>query len=180
MRVIVFGASGSGTTTLAKTLATALGWKHLDADDYYWEKTNPPFQEKVPLQKRNEHLKKDFLQSNKVIVSGSLVTWDPYWNTAFDLGVFLRIPKDIRLERLLDREKALYGDQLVHNKEIKAKSEAFIQWAKKYDDASFDGRSITQHQTWIKMLSCKVIEIEGDLRNDERMAIVTNNILTMS
>jgi len=36
--IIVFGASGSGTTTLAKELARVLNFAHFDADDYYWQK----------------------------------------------------------------------------------------------------------------------------------------------
>ncbi|CAM1340065.1 AAA family ATPase [Tenacibaculum amylolyticum] len=180
MRIIIFGASGSGTTTLAKTLAEKLNWTHLDADNYYWEKTTPPFQKKVAKQKRNKNLQEDFLKSNQVIVSGSLATWESYWNTAFDLGVFLRIPAPIRMERLLKREEALYGEQLLHNPEIIANSKAFLDWAAQYDDPLFTGRSITQHKKWIEKLSCKVIELTGDLTNEERMGIVINNILSIS
>jgi adenylate kinase family enzyme len=35
-RIHILGASGSGTTTLAKALANELGYKHFDTDDYYW------------------------------------------------------------------------------------------------------------------------------------------------
>ena len=42
-RVHVFGASGSGTTTLGRALAEALGSVHLDTDAYFWESTDPPF-----------------------------------------------------------------------------------------------------------------------------------------
>lgn len=178
MKIIIFGASGSGTTTLSKTLAKRLNYIHLDADAYYWKKTNPPFQIKLPQQKRNENLKNDFIQSEEVIISGSLITWSEYWNTAFDLGIFLRLPKTIRMERLKKREIEMYGEKLKSDNEIISKSKEFLEWAEKYDDESFDGRNITQHKKWIELLDCNIIEIEGDMTNDERMEIVTKRIKT--
>lgn len=176
LKIIIFGASGSGTTTLGKTLAKKLNSIHLDADDYYWEKTDPPFQIKVPVQKRNEELKNDLIESTEVVVSGSLITWGEYWNTAFDLGIFLRLPKNIRMKRLKKREVALYGEMLKSDEEIMAKSNEFLAWAEKYDDPSFEGRSITRHKRWIELLDCTVIEIEGDLTNDERLKRVIEGI----
>jgi len=178
LRIIVFGASGSGTTTLAKTLAKRLNRIYLDADEYYWKKTNPPFQTKLPLKKRNKNLKTDFVKSGKVIVSGSLVTWSDYWNTAFDLGIFLKIPKSLRMERLQNREFERYGSKLKTDREIIKKSNEFLQWAEKYDDESFTGRSINQHKKWIELLDCEIIQIEGDLTNDERLEIVIEKIET--
>jgi adenylate kinase family enzyme len=38
VRVHIFGASGSGTTTLGRTLAERLGVRFFDGDDYFWER----------------------------------------------------------------------------------------------------------------------------------------------
>ena len=176
MKIILFGASGTGTSTLGKSISEKLKWTFLDADDYYWEKTNPPFQKKIPLDRRNEHLKADFRNHKNVILSGSLVTWGDFWNTAFDLGVFLILPKKIRMQRLYNRELERYGEALKTNETIKAKSKAFLDWAAKYDDASFDGRSIHQHRNWAKLLSCEIVELNGDLTNRERLELVIENI----
>jgi adenylate kinase family enzyme len=43
MRVLITGASGSGTTTLGRALAARLGFAFLDADDYYWLPSDLPF-----------------------------------------------------------------------------------------------------------------------------------------
>ena len=37
----IFGASGSGTTTLAEKTSRELGYFHLDTDDYFWLPTDP-------------------------------------------------------------------------------------------------------------------------------------------
>ncbi|WP_196894335.1 AAA family ATPase [Aureivirga marina] len=169
MKIIIFGASGSGTTTLGKSLAEKLGWNHLDADDYYWKKTNPPFQEKETFEERNQKLLKDFLKSENVIISGSLVTWNSYWQTAFDLAIFLKIPQEIRLERLRKREEKMYGEKWKQDVQAQEKFNKFLEWAAKYDDENFDGRSITQHKNWLKTLNCITLEIDGDFTNKERI-----------
>ena len=37
--IIVFGANGGGKTTLGRELAHVLGYKHMDIEDYYFEKS---------------------------------------------------------------------------------------------------------------------------------------------
>ena len=176
MKIIIFGASGAGTTTLGKSIAKKLNWIHLDADDYYWEDTDPPFQKKILLEERNANLNTDFQKHTNVIISGSLVTWSDYWNTAFDLGVFLVLPKEIRMKRLLNREKDRYGEALNTNEEIKAKTKAFLEWAGKYDDINFQGRSIKLHRDWLELMDCEVVELNGDLTNEERLNVIVEKI----
>ena len=45
MRVLVTGASGSGTTTLGRALSRELEDSFFDVDDYYWVPTEPPYQQ---------------------------------------------------------------------------------------------------------------------------------------
>ncbi|MEM1326245.1 MAG: AAA family ATPase [Bacteroidota bacterium] len=169
MKLLIFGASDSGTTTLARSLAQKLDCKHLDADYYYWVKTPIPFQKKRFKSLRQAELQHDFSTHQNVIVSGSLVTWSDYWQTAFDLVVFLYLPPDIRLKRLQQREAERYGDALLVDKRIQVTSKAFLAWAAQYDDPNFDGRSITQHRNWMKLLDYPVVELTGDLTNNEYM-----------
>lgn len=176
MKLIIFGASGSGTTTLGKTLGRELGWKHLDADDYYWAKTDPPFQHKLALLERNTQLWTAFISEPHVIISGSLVTWGSEWEKAFDVGVFLHIPPQLRMERLRKRELERYGDQLEKSSKAKESSEAFLEWAKKYDDPSFEGRSITQHENWIKRMSFPVLKLIGDIPTKKRIGFLKNQL----
>ena len=58
MKIIIFGASGTGKSTFGKSLAERLGCAFLDSDAYYWKKTDPPFEVKIPLEVRNEELRK--------------------------------------------------------------------------------------------------------------------------
>jgi adenylate kinase family enzyme len=58
-RIHIFGASGSGTTTLGKALANRLTIAFFDSDDYYWQKTDPPYRESYPKEERAQKLLKD-------------------------------------------------------------------------------------------------------------------------
>lgn len=169
MKIHIFGASGSGTTTLGKALHEKLGYRHLDADDYYWEKTDPPFQQKVPLEKRNQRITAAFKAQENCIISGSMVSWGPEWASAFDLYVFLYLPPAIRMQRLYNREIERYGDLLMTDEKIKTESKAFMDWARQYDNGTFQGRSLAIHLDWIKVLDGQVLKIEGDTTVAERV-----------
>ncbi len=172
MKVLVIGASGSGTTTLAKAIGENFGFLHLDADDYYWAKTNPPFKIKVPLVERQESLWKGSQSTHKVVISGSLVSWGKEWENAFDLVIFIRMDPTLRMKRLKERELSRYGNQLKLDPEVKANSKAFLTWAKKYDDPSFSGRSIRIHKEWMNRLNCKIIQLDGGEELDQKLQLV--------
>lgn len=39
----IYGASGSGTSTLGRKISEELGYKFMDTDDYFWLPTNPKY-----------------------------------------------------------------------------------------------------------------------------------------
>lgn len=39
----IYGASGSGTSTIGKYISDKLGFYFMDTDDYFWQATNPPY-----------------------------------------------------------------------------------------------------------------------------------------
>lgn len=38
-RIHILGASGSGTTSIAKNVCSKLDYAHFDSDNYFWENT---------------------------------------------------------------------------------------------------------------------------------------------
>lgn len=178
MKILIFGASGSGTTTLGKGLAKKTSFAHLDVDDYYWKSTEPPFQEKIPLAKRNQNLTTDFKQNKNVIISGSMVSWGEQWKNLFDLAIFIYLDSNIRMERLKKREIERYGNKLITDKQTQLDSKAFLEWAIKYEDPNFTGRSLKVHNEWIELLNCKVLRIDGEMRLNSKIEKVVAEIKT--
>jgi cytidylate kinase len=175
MKILIFGASGSGATTLGRELAITLGYVHLDSDEYYWKLTEPPYQEKIPREERIRRLTEDFSNNQNVVLSGSLVSWGPYWHTAFDLAVFLYLPPAIRMARLEIRE-AERNKNRAKTALTEAITREFLDYVRQYDEPDFTGRSLTVHNQWIKLLGCPVLRIERDIPLTEKVDWVQNKI----
>ncbi len=178
MKILIFGASGAGTTTLGKELEKKTNFVHLDADDYYWKSTEPPFQEKMPLAIRNKNIITDFKKNENVIISGSMVSWGKEWERLFDLAIFIHLKNSIRMERLKKREIERYGNKLITDKQTQLNSIAFLEWAVKYEDLNFTGRSLKVHNEWIKLLNCNALRINGEMTLKDKTEKVIAEIQT--
>lgn len=172
MKILIYGASGVGKTSLARTLARNLNCFHLDLDEYYWKKTDIPFQDKVPVEIRNRNVIYDFARKDRVVLSGSPMGWDDFWFSAFDIAFLLIIPHKVRMERLRKREVERYGSTLISNPNIMEQSNAFLQWAAGYDDPFFEDTNCELHKAWANSMQCDVIEIEGELSMEKLEEIV--------
>lgn len=166
MRILVTGASGSGTTTLGRALAARTGWRHLDLDDYFWLPTSPPFTTRREPGERLRMLSQDLLEDSDAIASGSLTGWGAEVEDAFGLIVFLYVPAAIRLQRLEARETQRYGKA----------DPAFLEWAAQYDQGPPEGRSLAKHESWLAGRACPVLRIEGDTSVEERLEWVQKAI----
>lgn len=71
-RIHIFGASGSGASTLGQELTTKLPHINLDADDYYWLKK---FTSRRKPSDRIKMLSDDLDQHQQWILSGSVCGW---------------------------------------------------------------------------------------------------------
>jgi adenylate kinase family enzyme len=168
----IVGASGAGTTTLASALAGRIDARHLDTDDYYWLPTSPPYREKRPAPERLSLLRSAFAQSERWILSGSLLHWGVELSTAFDLVIFLHVPPDVRLARTLAREHERYGARIEPGGEMRQAHLDFLEWSRTYDTADTPGRNLVSHRAWLSSLSCAVLEIAGEQPVEDTVAKV--------
>ena len=75
-RVIhIFGASGSGTSTLGRAVAARTGFRCMDTDDYYWLPAEPMYTLKRPIPERLALMERDLDTAEDAVLSGSLVGW---------------------------------------------------------------------------------------------------------
>lgn len=177
MKLHIFGASGSGVTTLGNALSNKLNIPYFDSDDFFWEKSNPPFTVRRDAGERNNLIKTATAQHNDWIVGGSMINWGDNL-LPFDLITFLWIPPNIRIERLKQREFGRYGDIIVTNPERRKLYNDFIEWATDYDhDTGISTRTLKAHEAWLKKKSATpIIEIRGNYTTEERIDIIMKHL----
>ena len=157
----IFGASGSGTTTLGKTLAQQLGYLHLDTDDYYWAvkySVKRPQEERLRLMQRQ-------IQAvmSGVVLSGSLVGWGDELIPQFTLAIRLYTDTGLRIERLKAREYAQFGQRICQGGSMYQQHQAFLTWAEQYDDGPVTMRSRASHDRWQTGLRCPILHMDGSV-----------------
>jgi adenylate kinase family enzyme len=162
-RIHIFGASGSGTTTLGSALASELGICHLDTDDYYWQLTEPPFIEKNAPSDRIKNIRLDTTDLDGWVLTGSLCSWGDPLLPEFTLAVFLSLDPNIRMRRLLARERQRYGSRIDTGGDMYQQHLEFIAWAESYDYAQTPIRSFDLHSRWSQKLRCPVLRLNSEL-----------------
>ena len=167
-RVIhIFGASGSGTSTLGRALAEKTGFRFMDTDDYYWLPAEPMYTLKRPIPERLALMVRDLDECSDAVLSGSLAGWGDPLIPRFTLAVRLVTPTPVRMERLKQREYARYGRRILPGGDLFEQSQAFLAWAAQYDDGLPPLRSRALHDLWQQKLSCPLLTLDGTLPLDE-------------
>lgn len=173
----IVGASGSGTTTLARALCAQLGYAHFDSDDYFWLPAQPPFTIKRPLAERVALLGKDLATKESWILSGSNCGWGDFLMERYDLVVFLYVPAQVRLQRLAEREMQRYpGGRVLPGGDRYESHKEFLAWAAAYETGGLEMRSLAAHTAWLNQLECPVVRVEGVQSIKERIQLVVREI----
>ena len=161
-RIHITGASGSGTSTLARTLAGRLASQPFDTDDFYWKPTDTPFSEKRPVADRLRLMEEMFLPRSSWILSGSLHSWGAPAMERVTHVIFLTLPGAQRLARLRARERRLFGARVRPGGDLERAHKGFLAWAMGYDDPTTQGRSREAHESWLAALPQPVIRLESN------------------
>ena len=168
----ITGASGTGTTALARALASEWSVPHADVDDYFWVPTSPPYTTKRAVSERLRLMDDVFVGRDAWVLSGSLMGWGDRLIERFDAVLFVSLDHEVRLDRLRAREMTRYGASIQAGGEREAAYREFIVWASGYEDLDFDGRSRTRHEQWLSTLPCPVLRLESARPVDELVAEV--------
>ena len=171
-RIHITGASGSGTTTLGEALAAKTGAKHLDADDFAWAPSEPPFVHRREPAERTALFQAAIAGVERWVLSGSVLRWGDELMPFFDLVVFLHIPQDVRIARLTVRERTRYGDKIDLGGSQYESNRFFMAASQGYENGSYPIQNLVNARAWLGRLPCPVLEIEGAVSLDESLAAV--------
>lgn len=161
MKIHIFGASGSGVSTLGKLLANEYQINCFDADNFYWKTTDPPFQESFPVEERKLKISNAVKPYDEWIISGSLVSWGELVQQQFTVAIYLYVPLEERVKRLIKREAGRFGKRIAFGGDMHQGHLEFLEWAAQYDQGHIGGRSKEKHEEWMKTLACPIKRFEG-------------------
>lgn len=157
----IYGASGSGTSTLGRAIGAALGFTWLDSDSYFWLPTNPPYTTKRGIAERLNAVNRDIDAAENVVLSGSLTDWGDALMPRFTLAVRVETDTPTRLARIREREYRKFGERILPNGDMHETHMNFLTWAAGYDDGGLDTRSRAKHDAWERMLQCPILRVDG-------------------
>ncbi len=163
-RVIhIYGAAGSGTSTLGRYISEKSDYFFMDTDDYFWEPTNPPYTTKRNRSARIKLMKADIEKYDNVVIAGSLVGWGDELILLFTLAIRIKTDTSIRIDRLKIREREKYGSRIDIGGDMHDNHIEFINWAASYDNGGINMRSKAEHDKWQKQLLCPIIQVDGSI-----------------
>ncbi len=156
----IFGASGSGATTLGKALSVELQVPVFDGDDFYFD---TKYSAKREPARRNVDLFGTLSKHQDWILSGSVDGWESDVPALFTHLIFLQLEKESRMKRLLDREGDRLGaEAIAPGGWAYQDSSYFLEWASHYDDGSREGRSLPRHEAWIKAQTQPLLRLNSE------------------
>jgi len=128
--IVVFGANGCGKTTLGCELARKLNIKHLDVEDYYFEESEIPYSKPRPKDIVIELMLADIEKYDSFVFSAVTGDYGDKISSMYQLGVFLSVPIDIRLERVERRSLEQYGKRVLLDGDMYEQERRFIEFVK--------------------------------------------------
>ena len=153
--IIVFGANGSGKTTLGRELARILNFKHMDIEDYCFEKSEIPY---TKLRSREEFLELmlvDIKKYHSFVMSTVIGDLGDVIPKFYQLAVYLSAPFELRMERVKRRSYEQYGERVLQGGDM------YEQELKFFDFVA--SRPLSKIDRWAETLTCPVIRVDGTL-----------------
>ena len=152
--IILCGLNGCGKTTLGRLVAERLGWRALDVEPY-WFPSAENYGESRAREEVQALLLADLERSEGFVFSSVNCSWGEVIERHFCLAVYLAAPKEVRLERIRQRERLRFGERVLEGGDLYASQQRFHVFA--------EGRSEEPILAALQTLSCPVLKLNATL-----------------
>jgi len=151
--ICICGLNGSGKTTLARALAEALQFRHMDAEDYYFTESENSYSQARTQDEVRCMVLEDVVNYPCFVYSCVKGDMGEAINSRYNLIVYLKAPKEIRMERIRQRAAEKFGERILPGGDLYEQEETFFAFAA--------GRTPDPIENWIKTMPCRVICLDG-------------------
>ena len=168
MGLIICGMNGSGKSTLGRALAETLGWRFIDNEDLYFPKADPahPFAVERTQEEVERLLLAEVRRDERFVFAavrgnyGAAVL--PYYKAA----VLVEVPRDIRLERVMARSFAKFGEHMLPGGDLYESEKRF------YDLVA--ARPEDYATRWLDTVDIPVLRVDGTRPVGENVALISD------
>lgn len=151
--IIVFGANGSGKSTLGCELARLLRFKHMDIEDYHFEKSDIPYTAERSREDCLRLMLADIEKHRSFVISAVTGDFGGTIPLLYELAVYVSAPAELRVKRIERREYERHGER------VRKGGDMYEQHVKFVDFAA--SRSLSRIEQWAETLVCPIIRIDG-------------------
>ena len=160
--IIIFGAMGTGKTTIGKALAQLLNFHHFDLDDYlFCRDTDIPMSVIDSKENRTKRLLSDIAKSPHFVMSGQMWSIRKTFEPLFDLGVFITAPTEVRVERVHSREMSRRGNRINSGGDMHKIHQESLFLTEQYDAGEPPAVCLKRDEQWETELLCPVLRVDG-------------------
>lgn len=169
--IIVFGANGSGKTTVGRELARILKYKHMDIEDYCFKKSRIPYTAERPREECINLMLADIEKHRSFVLSAVTGEFSEAVESFYKLGVYILTPFELRMKRLEQRIYDQHGERIRKGGDMYEQHVKFIEFAA--------SRSAERIERWAKTLACPIIRIDGRLDSRVNAANIAERFMSL-
>lgn len=151
--ILIFGANGSGKTTLGRELAHILNFKHIDHEDYAFEKSVIPYTVAIPREKCTELMLEDIKKSYGFILSAVTGDFGKEMELLYDLAVYMEAPIDVRVKRVERRGYEQHGERVLEGGDMYEQHKRFVEFVAAHP--------LSGVEEYANTLNCPIIRANG-------------------
>ena len=168
--IAIVGGNGAGKSILGKSLAEALNYKFMDAEDYYFEDLS------YSVSRSSEEVKvlmlNDIKKYKNFIVASVNGDYGEHINKYYKCIFYIQAPLDIRLERVKKRSFKKFGKRIQKGGDLFEQEENFFDFVAT--------RTMEKTDKWVRCCNCPIIYINGLLpvsENVKKMVLEYQDII---
>jgi len=152
--ILVMGLNGCGKSTLGRALAERLGFRFMDAEDYYFPaEQDKPYAVSRTREEALSMLRADVRRYPRFVYASVSGPQDEEVEARAALAVVLSAPKAVRMARIESRAIARFGQRVQAGGDMFAQQRAFYAFAAKRSGDEVEARAAR--------LACAVLRLYG-------------------
>ena len=151
--IIVFGANGSGKSSLGRELARTIHYKYMDIEAYHFIKSVIPYTVARSREDCQRRLLADIKKHPSFVLSAVTGAFGKEITSMYRCAVFLSAPLDVRMERIRQREYVQHGERIRKGGDMHQQHLKFLDFVA--------SRSLARIEQWAQTLACPVIRVDG-------------------